>query len=268
MEEDAEQDGDRKNPTFETLHNKSVFVAAKLVIFAKKNRMDCPFIDIHRHRPTGCLPQGFTFGIHPWWFDEEDYDPEQDLKRLEDMLRQDKLAAIGETGIDKLHQASLPMQIEVFEKHILLSEQYQKSLIIHNVRGNDVLMRLHKKHKPAQKWIIHGFNGTEEEIRQLTDKGLFLSVGTALLFKNRKIINSIKSIPLDHLFFESDMEDQEVAVVYEKASMLLQIPLELLKEKIFANFAQLNIDLWKTGETEPVCSSATMALIDLGRATC
>ena len=210
--------------------------------------------------------QGFTYGIHPWWFDEKDYDPGQDLKRLEEMLGQGKLAAIGETGIDKLHPTSLPMQIEVFEKHILLSERYQKPLIIHNVRGNDILLRLHKTHRPHQKWIVHGFNGTEEEIRQLTGKGLFLSVGTALLFKNRKIINSIKSIPLDHLFFETDVAEQEIEAVYEKASSLLQMPLELLKEKIFANFAQLNIDLWMTGKTEPVCSSATMALTNLGRA--
>ena len=227
--------------------------------------MDCPFIDIHRHRERETA-WGYSYGVHPWWLDEKDYDPEQDLRRLKEMLDQDKLAAIGETGIDSLHEAPLALQAEVFEKHILLSEQYRKPLIIHNVKGNDTVLRLHRTLHPRQAWILHGFNGTAEEAVQLTGKGLYLSVGTALLFKNRKIIQSIKSIPLEYLFFETDTAECGVEAVYDQASSILQIPIGRLKEIIFTNFARLNLDTWKTGKNEPDCSSETRALIDLGRA--
>lgn len=226
--------------------------------------MDCPFLDIHRHQPMEAA-LGYSYGVHPWWLDEKDYDPEPDLARLKELLDQDQLAAIGETGIDSLHEAPLALQTEVFEKHILLSEQYQKPLIIHNVKGNDTILRLHKTLHPQQAWILHGFNGTAEEALQLTGKGLYLSVGTSLLFKNRKITHSITSIPLDHLFFETDTAECSVEAVYDKASSILNIPIGRLKEIIFNNFARLNPDTWKTGKNVHGCSSVTRALIDLGR---
>lgn len=228
--------------------------------------MNIPFIDIHTHR---FLPEEKGFlccGIHPWWLDDEEYAWEKDLLKLEALLDKDRLAAVGEAGIDRLHRDTLPLQTAVFERQILLSERYQKPLIVHNVRGSDVVMMLHKKRRPRQAWILHGFNGNVEEVRKLSDNGLFFSVGTAIMLKNRKITESIKSIPLDHLFFETDTSTIGVAMVYAKASEILGIPISSLKERIFTNFAGLNLNKWKTGETVQGCSSETMALTDLGRA--
>ena len=227
--------------------------------------MITPFVDIHSHfTPSVSL----SYGIHPWWFDEEGFDFPKELQRLEQLLRENKLAAIGETGIDKLHPQTLPQQSDSFEKHILLSETFQKPLIIHNVKGNDILMRLHKKHQPRQAWIIHGFNGNETEVRQLTSRGMYLSVGAALLYKNRKITTSIKSIPLDYLFFETDTAEIGIEELYQQAATILNLPLATLKERIFANFARLNLATWKPGTNAPGCSSGTMALRNCERVTC
>lgn len=202
-----------------------------------------------------------TYGIHPWKVPSN-------LTCLETLLKENKLAAIGETGIDRLHKDTIPLQIELFEKHILLSEQYRKPLIIHNVRGTDEILRLHKKHHPKQAWIIHGFNGTATEVRQFTDKGILLSVGESIFFENRKIHDSITSIPLDYLFLETDMSEKSIQEIYEKAAELLNLPLEVLKTRIFANFARLNLDVWNNGMTEHDCSSATMALRNFDEVTC
>ena len=209
-----------------------------------------------------------TFGVHPWWLDDPGYQPAQDLFRLETLLKENKIAAIGETGIDRLHKATLPLQIEVFEKHILLSEQYQKPLIIHNVRGTDEILRLHKKHQPKQTWIIHGFNGNVAEAQLFIEKGIFLSVGESLFYENRKVTKAISSIPLDHLFLETDTSEKTIQEIYEKAAERLNLPLEVLKERIFANFARLNLDVWNSGMTEHGCLSATMALKSLDGAMC
>lgn len=227
-----------------------------MVILQKKPFLMTPFIDIHTHK----LPQQedmLSWGIHPWWFDDECYDAEADLQQLEAMLRDGKVAAIGETGLDRLHKASLPRQLEAFERQIALSERYAKPLIIHQVRVTDELLRLHQKHHPRQVWILHGFNGTTEEVRQLTGKGMSLSIGESLLYENRKIQKSISSIPWDHLFFETDEYHGEVETIYAKAAELRNLSLASLKEKIFANFARLNMTTWKTGEIVRVCSSAT-----------
>lgn len=225
---------------------------------------DFPFIDIHTHHQEDSLA---SYGIHPWWFDDPAYPPDNDLRLLEQLLREDKLAAIGETGIDKLHPETLALQIESFEKHIALSETYQKPLIIHNVKGTETLLQLRKKHKPAQAWIIHGFNGNDNEVRQLVSQGFYLSVGASLLYENRKITKSIKSIPLDYLFFETDTAGNSIGEIYQKAAMLLDLPLAQLKERIFANFARLHLTTWKPGTNVPEGDSGTMALSNRERVT-
>ena len=230
------------------------------------NTKDIPFIDIHTHRDdpgwiASAKGLAMTYGIHPWKVPSN-------LTRLESLLKENKIVAIGETGIDRLHKDTIPLQIELFEKHILLSEQYRKPLIIHNVKATADILRLHKKHQPKQAWIIHGFNGTATEARQFTDKGIFLSVGESIFYENRKIHESITSIPLDYLFLETDTSEKTIQAIYEKAAELLNLSLEELKKRIFANFARLNLDVWNNGMTEHDCSSATMALRNFDEAMC
>lgn len=196
---------------------------------------ETPFIDIHTHQQgEGC----FTYGIHPW---EVENNP--DLSFLETLLKENRIVAIGETGIDRLHKDTVAIQIECFEKHILLSEQYQKPLIIHNVKATSDILKLYKKHHPKQAWIIHGFNGNAEEARQLTSCGIYLSVGESLFYPHRKIAKSISSIPLEYLFFETDTSKTTIQQVYERASELLNLSIDQLKESIFSNYKRLNITI-------------------------
>lgn len=228
--------------------------------------MDTPFINIHTHNPH--LDSGlYSYGIHPWWLClcDQSETIQKDFELLEKLLQENRIAAIGEMGIDNISKTTLSQQIEVFEKQIPLSERYQKPLIIHNVHGTNEILRLHKTHHPKQTWILHGFNGTVEEAHQLTERGFFLSVGESLFYPNRKISTTIKSIPLDHLFLETDVSQRTIQEIYEKAAELLNIPMDTLKQRLFANFARLNLTTWKTGNNGQDCLSATMALINLER---
>lgn len=225
-----------------------------------------PFINIHTHTP---LPDSglYSYGIHPWWLchGEQNETIQKDFELLEKLLKENRIAAIGEMGIDSISQATLSQQIEVFEKQIPLSEHYQKPLVIHNVHGTNEILRLHKKHKPKQLWILHGFNGTVEEARQLTDKNLFLSVGESIFYPNRKISATIKAIPLDHLFLETDVSQRSIQEVYKKVAELLNLPIEILKQRLFDNFEQLKLTARETGNDRQGRSSETVALINLER---
>lgn len=208
---------------------------------------EVPFIDIHTHtQKVDYLAMGFsTYGIHPWWLDDawrhgEAFGRDNLLiEKLESLLKEDKIIAIGETGIDRNHKDTIDLQLEVFEQHIQLSEQYRKPLIIHNVKATADILRLHKKHQPRQTWIIHGFNGTEQEAQQLTERGICLSVGESIFYPNRKIAKSISSIPLEQLFLETDVSDRTIQEIYGKAAERLNQPLEVLKKRIFDNFTRL-----------------------------
>lgn len=225
--------------------------------------MNPPFVDIHTHtaKPSAnliqivnldlnqpCPEQGYySYGIHPWALDNAEFQAEKALQILEEKLRMPQVIALGEVGLDKIHKASFERQIELFERQIELSEACQKPMILHDVRSHNEIIALRKKHKAQQPWIVHGFSGTEQDIKQLIGQGIYLSVGESLLHPERKIYKSFKFIDLYYLFLETDMAENGVEKVYESAANLLEMDINVLKTRIFANFAVL----WNTGKTEP-----------------
>ena len=112
-------------------------------------------------------------------------------------------------------------------------------MILHDVRSHNEIIALRKKHKAVQPWIVHGFSGTEQDIKQLIGQGIYLSVGESLLHPERRIHKSIKFIDLDYLFLETDMAEIGVEKVYEAVAKILGMDLPTLQTRIFANFACL-----------------------------
>ena len=225
--------------------------------------MNISFIDIHTHTPKTddnllqivnldlnqpCPKQGYySYGIHPWALDNVDFQLEEAFSLLEERLQSPNVLALGEAGLDKMHKESFEKQIELFERQIVLSEALQKPMILHDVKSHNEILAMRKKHKAQQPWILHGFNGMEQDIRQLTRQVLYLSVGESLLHSERKIAKSLKSIPLEMLFLETDMAEIDIETVYEAATKLLEMDINALRAQIFSNFAAL----WNIGKTEP-----------------
>ena len=112
-------------------------------------------------------------------------------------------------------------------------------MILHDVRSHNEIIALRKKHKAKQPWIVHGFGGTEQDVKQLIGQGIYLSVGESLLHSERKIHKSFKFIDLDYLFLETDMAEIGVETIYEAAANMLEMDLSALKTRIFANLARL-----------------------------
>lgn len=216
--------------------------------------MKTAFIDIHTHRiklcdnliqignldlERPCPEQGYySYGIHPWALDRADFQVDEALNKLKENLQQPQVIALGEAGLDKFH-ADFEQQIRLFERQIVLSENMKKPMILHDVKSHNEIVALRKKHKAKQPWIVHGFNGTAQDAAQLTRQGIFLSVGESLLHPDRKIYNSLKTIDIDYVFFETDMAEIGIEKVYETAAKLLETDVSELKTKIFSNFARI-----------------------------
>ena len=212
-------------------------------------------IDIHTHKAESsdnliqivnlnlneaCPEQGYySYGLHPWDADKADFLMETALQLLEEKLKNPNILALGEAGLDKMHKASFERQIELFERQIKLSEAMQKPMILHDVRSHNEIIALRKKHKAKQPWILHGFSGTEQDIKQLIGQGIYLSVGESLLHPERKIHKSFKFIDLNHLFLETDMAEIGIETIYEAAANLLEMDLPTLQTRIFTNFARI-----------------------------
>ena len=212
------------------------------------------FIDIHTHTAKSgdnliqivnldlkqpCPNQGhYSYGIHPWALDKADFQVDEALNKLKENLQQPQVIALGEAGLDKFH-ADFERQIRLFERQIVLSENLKKPMILHDVKSHNEIVALRKKHRAKQPWIVHGFNGTAQDAAQLIRQGIFLSVGESLLHPDRKIYNSLKTIDIDYIFFETDMAEIGIETVYEAAAKLLEIDVSEIKTKIFSNFARI-----------------------------
>lgn len=141
-------------------------------------------VDVHTHilrhnaivaaEPSSERPDGFLYsiGIHPWHIASD-----SDTDALEAILGDPNIVAIGETGIDTLRGPDIELQKLIFGRHISLSERHAMPLIIHCVRAHDIILDLHRRFKPTQPWIIHGFRQKPTIARSLLDAGLYLSLG-------------------------------------------------------------------------------------------
>ena len=232
-----------------------LFHATKIEIFSNFAAMERPFVDIHTHteRANDDLiqivnldlnqpypEQGYySYGIHPWEADKANLQMETALHCLEERLKNPNVLALGEAGLDKMHKASFEQQIKLFERQIELSEALQKPMILHDVRSHNEIIALRKKHKAHQPWILHGFSGTEQDVKQLIGQGIYLSIGESLLHPERKIHKSFKFIDLDYLFLETDMAEIGIEKVYIEAAKLLGINVAVLRRRLFVNFARL-----------------------------
>jgi TatD DNase family protein len=213
--------------------------------------MSIPFVDIHTHHPVyeedvisvpslflqdiatnQTLKSPFTAGIHPWHADKLGLD---EIKmKLQHLITQHELVAIGETGLDKKCQVDIDVQKTVFELHIELAKAIQKPLIIHCVNSWDEIIRYSKKKEIP--FILHGYRGNVELTSQLIHHGFCFSLGKAILNGNQKLEESLRIIPPTSLFFETDDDLADIKIIYNAAALILSCSLEDLKRRVFENY--------------------------------
>lgn len=216
-----------------------------------------PYIDVHTHlyrteketvTVQNIFPgEGFaafsgrnfySVGLHPWYIKTQEGNNDL-LLQVEDAVEFDHVIFIGECGLDKSVETDFNEQQRVFEAQAFMSEEVEKPLIIHCVKAYNEVIEMHKKLHPKMPWIMHGYNGSLEMTKQLADKNFLFSFGGILFNENAKAIDSIKYLPLDRIFFETDEYEGDVEKMYQKGAELKELPLEKLKETVWKNFNRI-----------------------------
>jgi len=200
-------------------------------------------IDIHTHHayiegiintsPSAFLPQynyAYSVGIHPWSL-ANDYSKE--WRRLQEIAVNPQVLAIGEAGLDKMTEANMQLQEDVFRLQILLAEELGKPLIIHSVRTSNEIIKIKKELKPNAPWIIHGFRGNKNIVSQLIAEGFYISFGEK--YQNE----SITKVPLDRMFIETDESDKDIHEIYSDIAQTLSIPEKQLYNHIRQNVKEV-----------------------------
>lgn len=176
----------------------------------------------------------FSCGIHPW-FIQNNWDIQ--LNQLRNKIPQKNIIAIGECGLDKLRGTEFTIQKEVFIQHIKLANEFNLPLIIHNVKSHQEILKSLSDLHNREKVIFHGFNNSLTIANQIINAGCFLSFGKALLNPDSNAAKVLKTMPYEKFFLETDDNEQySIEEVYTKASEILNIPLQKLKEDLFLRF--------------------------------
>ena len=172
-----------------------------------------------------------SVGIHPWTLTEENADIQ--WKALCESIKDKRIVAIGECGLDKLKGPSMELQTAVFKQEAALAEDSSLPLIIHCVKAFNELVQLKKEISPRQSWIIHGFRGKLPLALDCIRHGFYLSIGSH--FQE----NTLKTIPLDRLFIETDESEESIGSIYQRVAETKGISQQELLEAINKNVREV-----------------------------
>ena len=187
-------------------------------------------------------------GIHP-----HDASAHKRLQaKLYQALRNDKIVALGEIGLD-YHYENSPREIqkEVFQYQLTLAKQKNLPVIIHSREAmGDTLKILRKK---IHRGVMHCFSGTEKDMKICLDMGLYISLAGPVTFpRAAKLQNIARSVLPERLVVETDSpylapqpvrgkrnQPAFVKYVIQKIASLREIPEKSLSQIISQNARKL-----------------------------
>jgi TatD DNase family protein len=178
----------------------------------------------------------YSIGIHPWFIVEDRL--ESDLAILESKLSETGCLALGECGLDKRIEVALELQQTVFERQLLLAEQYQKPVVIHCVAAFQELIAIKKRLKISVPFLIHGFSKNEQIAKELVANGCYISFGKYLL-RMPQLESVFKSMPNNRFFLETDTDEQTIQEVYELAAQYKGLTIPQIQELVTINFSTI-----------------------------
>ncbi|MBO5852222.1 MAG: TatD family hydrolase [Clostridia bacterium] len=131
-------------------------------------------------------------------------DEEIDYKRLEEIIKSEKVVAVGETGLDYYWRSdNKQRQKKEFIEHINLAKRCRLPIIVHDRDAHADTLEILKEHKP--KGVVHCFSGSVEMAREIVKLGMYIGVGGVLTFKNGRVLKEVvREIPLESILLETD----------------------------------------------------------------
>lgn len=192
----------------------------------------------------GIIP---SYGLHPYFIDQHKQD---DIKNLDMWLSANQSCAVGECGLDYfLKDLNRDIQQFYFEAQIDLAKKHDLPLILHARGALDAVFNA-LKNANYFKAMIHSYNGSIEQTKQLIDKGIKFSFGGAICNPNaHKLHKLVKYCPVDSIMFETDAPDQNFYPENNRRNK----PINLVKIiEFYANLTKQDVDRVKINSGQVV----------------
>ena len=195
----------------------------------------------------------YSIGAGPWSLSYN-----ENIDYLTTEIKKDILSNtpsfIGEIGLDYFHKYSTRKnQIDLFIKQLILANELNLPVVIHNRDANLDTIEALEKIKVKKGGIIHCFSADEDFLSRALDLGFYISfAGNITYKKNTNLQEIIKKVPLDRLLLETDSPyltpvpersklntPEKIAYTYDFVSKILNINLDTLIETVLKNFKTL-----------------------------
>jgi len=174
------------------------------------------------------------------------------LPRLEELLDEDRVVAVGEIGLDYVKDFSPKAdQHVVFRALLQFAEEQNYPVVIHNRETEDDIASAVEAFNAHG--VVHSFNRDWSFAKRILDQGYYLGVnGVATFAKDDDLQQALKMIPMDRLLVETDCpylapvpnrgKRNEPSYVEHVAAYLANhrgMPMDVLAEETTANAVRL-----------------------------
>jgi TatD DNase family protein len=131
-----------------------------------------------------------------------------DWDRVVGLIHEPRVAALGETGLDR-HWDFTPFEVqqEFFDRHLRLSQDTGLPVVIHSRECDaDILAMLHDaRRRGPLSGILHSFCGSAETAAEGLALGLYISFAGMVTYKKNDALRAVaRTIPGDRLLIETD----------------------------------------------------------------
>ncbi|MBU2530729.1 MAG: TatD family hydrolase [Elusimicrobia bacterium] len=202
-------------------------------------------LDLHDKYENKIFP---VFGIYPGYIDELNT---ENLARLQDNLKKDFCAGIGEIGLDYYWDNSKKKeQFKILDSMIDLSNELKKICVFHARNGKDekndsayadLAFKLKNDwsfdNKKRSRGILHCFSGNWEDAKAGLNLGLLIGInGTFTYTKNHELRDVVKKAGLENIVLETDCPYLAPQSIRGKRNDPSQVPLIARVMSEYLNF--------------------------------
>lgn len=157
-------------------------------------------IDDALYIATKCDNIFVTIGYHP---DVASEVTSLDLVYLEEQLKHDKVVGLGEIGLDYHYgKENMDKQKELFKKQLELAHKYDLPVVVHTRDAIQDTYDILKEYDG--RCVLHCFSESIEMARLFLKKGFYFGIGGVLTFKNSKLYQVVRELPLENIVLETD----------------------------------------------------------------
>lgn len=148
-----------------------------------------------------------SVGIHPY---ETADIKEEDMEWLKSLVLKEKVAAVGEIGLDYHHDSpSRQVQKKWFIYQLGIAKEAGLPVIIHSRDAAEdtlnIMKTFYKANTEETYGVVHCFSYSAEIAKIYVNMGFYLGIGGVITFKNsKKLADVVSKMPIERLVLETD----------------------------------------------------------------